>query len=82
MMEAVRTSETSVDNHFTRQYNPEDSSEHPLTSLVHRIRGLSLGLFPLILMFSNVFDILHFHSFNTSKQSVYFPRVRSVFSPS
>jgi hypothetical protein len=27
MMEAVRTSETSVDNHFTRQYNPEDSSE-------------------------------------------------------
>jgi hypothetical protein len=28
MMEAVRTSQTSVDNHFTRQYNPEDSSEH------------------------------------------------------
>jgi hypothetical protein len=28
MMEAVRTFETSVDNHFTRQYNPEDSSEH------------------------------------------------------
>jgi hypothetical protein len=28
MMEAVRTSETSVDNHFTRQYNPEDSSEY------------------------------------------------------
>jgi hypothetical protein len=27
MMEAARTSETSVDNHFTRQYNPEDSSE-------------------------------------------------------
>jgi hypothetical protein len=27
MMEAVRTSETSVDNHSTRQYNPEDSSE-------------------------------------------------------
>jgi hypothetical protein len=27
-MEAVRTSETSVYNHFTRQYNPEDSSEH------------------------------------------------------
>jgi hypothetical protein len=34
MMEAVRTSETSVDNHFTRQYNPEDSSEqeHYLTA--------------------------------------------------
>jgi hypothetical protein len=27
MMEAVRTSETSVDNHFTRQYIPEDNSE-------------------------------------------------------
>jgi hypothetical protein len=28
MMEAVRTSETSVDNNFTRQYIPEDNSEH------------------------------------------------------
>jgi hypothetical protein len=27
MMEAARTSETSVDNHFIWQYNPEDSSE-------------------------------------------------------
>jgi hypothetical protein len=27
MMEAVRTSETSVVNHFTRQYIPEDNSE-------------------------------------------------------
>jgi hypothetical protein len=27
MMEAVGTSETSVDNHFTRQYIPEDNSE-------------------------------------------------------
>jgi hypothetical protein len=28
MMEAVRTSETLVDNNFTRQYIPEDNSEH------------------------------------------------------
>jgi hypothetical protein len=28
MMEAVRTSETSVDNYFTRQYIPEDNPEH------------------------------------------------------
>jgi hypothetical protein len=28
MMEAVRTSETSVNNHFTWQYIPEDNSEH------------------------------------------------------
>jgi predicted extracellular nuclease len=27
MMEAVRTSETSVDNYFTRQYIPEEKSE-------------------------------------------------------
>jgi hypothetical protein len=27
-MEAKRASESSVDNHFTRQYNPEDNSEH------------------------------------------------------
>jgi hypothetical protein len=32
-MEAVRTSETSVNNHFTQQYNPEDSSEHELLLL-------------------------------------------------
>jgi hypothetical protein len=28
MMEAVRISETSVDSYFTRQYVPEDNSEH------------------------------------------------------
>jgi hypothetical protein len=28
MMEAVRASETSFDNYFTRQYIPEDNSEH------------------------------------------------------
>jgi hypothetical protein len=28
MMEAVRTSETSDENYFTRQYIPEDNSEH------------------------------------------------------
>jgi hypothetical protein len=30
-MEAVRTSETSVDNYFTRQYIPEDNSEQLIT---------------------------------------------------
>jgi hypothetical protein len=28
MMEAARTSETSVNNYFTRQFIPEDKSEH------------------------------------------------------
>jgi hypothetical protein len=33
MMEAVRSSETSVDNHFTRQYIPEDNSEHVVNTV-------------------------------------------------
>jgi hypothetical protein len=37
MMEAVRTSETSVDNHFTRQYNPEDSSEHENMNIIIKL---------------------------------------------
>jgi hypothetical protein len=33
MMEAAHTSETSVDNYFTRQYIPEDKSELQLIQL-------------------------------------------------
>jgi hypothetical protein len=36
MMEAARTSETSVDNYFTRQYIPKDNSE--------RLNKFQLGL--------------------------------------
>jgi hypothetical protein len=44
MMEAVRTSETSVDNHFTRQYNPEDNSVQDKTlSLARRLVGWLVG---------------------------------------
>jgi hypothetical protein len=32
------TSETSVDNHFTRQYNPEDNSEHQIIELTDAIK--------------------------------------------
>jgi hypothetical protein len=32
---AIRTSETSVDNHFTRQYIPEDNSEHYITNVLN-----------------------------------------------
>jgi hypothetical protein len=46
IMEAVRTSETSVDNHFTRQYNPEDNSEHHAwTSLVPTTPRCAFGMF-------------------------------------
>jgi hypothetical protein len=34
MMEAVRTSETSVNNYFTLQYIPEDNSEQKLQKFV------------------------------------------------
>jgi hypothetical protein len=34
MMEAARTSETSVDNYFTRQYIPEDKSELHVADLI------------------------------------------------
>jgi hypothetical protein len=47
MMEAVRTSETSVDNHFTRQYNPEVSSEH------HTRRRENLKSHLIYVIFSN-----------------------------
>jgi hypothetical protein len=44
-MEAVRTSETSVDNHSTRQYNPEDSSEHH----TRRRENLKSHIFPVVI---------------------------------
>jgi hypothetical protein len=46
-MEAVRTSETSVDNHFTRQYNPEDSSEHHTRRRENLKSHTIMGLFSL-----------------------------------
>jgi hypothetical protein len=41
VMEAVRTSETSVDNHFTRQYIPEHNSEH-ISKCFHTKAPLSI----------------------------------------
>jgi hypothetical protein len=38
-MEAVRTSETSVDNHFTRQYIPEET----LNIILAAVRTLNLN---------------------------------------
>jgi hypothetical protein len=47
MMEAARTSETSVDNYFTRQHIPEDNSElhtRRRENLKSHIEGLSLKI--------------------------------------
>jgi hypothetical protein len=53
-MEAARTSETSVDNHFTRQYNPEDSSEHH----TRRRENLKSHLFTVPLEFIRCSNIM------------------------
>jgi hypothetical protein len=45
-MEAAHTSETSVDNHFTRQYNPEDSSEHHTRRRENLKSHIALFCFP------------------------------------
>jgi hypothetical protein len=42
--QAVRTSETSVDNYFTRQYIPEDNSEHKLKFLSTLLIALHASL--------------------------------------
>jgi hypothetical protein len=52
MMEAVRTSETSVDNYFTWQYIPEDNSEHIKASQPlqrHSILKMTTSLFTKML---------------------------------
>jgi hypothetical protein len=46
MMEAVRTSETSVDNHFTRQYIPEDNFEHLAIANLPHLQILLLAYIP------------------------------------
>jgi hypothetical protein len=46
MMEAVHTSETSVDNHFTWQYIPEDNSEHDTACSLDAIHNQMLRHLP------------------------------------
>jgi hypothetical protein len=48
MMEAARTSETSVDNYFTLQYIPEDNSEQQIMKLfIAEISPVSLSVYAL-----------------------------------
>jgi hypothetical protein len=51
VIEAARTSETSVDNYFTRQYIPEDNSE------LHTRRRENLKSHISFVPFRNVFDL-------------------------
>jgi hypothetical protein len=57
MMEAVRTSETSVDNQFTRQYNPEYSSEHDFYNLFWQYHCY-IGKFHFEDIFKLLFNII------------------------
>jgi hypothetical protein len=72
MMEAVRTSETSIDNYFTRQYIPEDNSEHHtrrrenLKSHVDTFDYLALQSAVLILSYLEVMRFLMIHLTNIS----------------
>jgi hypothetical protein len=58
MMEAVRTSETSVDNHFTRQYTPEDSSEH---QVILKLSSYKVNILLLRDELQKIFHILFQH---------------------
>jgi hypothetical protein len=54
MMEAVRTSETSIDIHLTRQYIPEDNSEHYIFTLLNLFSckvTMNFFLFSVTLLF-------------------------------
>jgi hypothetical protein len=52
-MEAASTSETSVDNYFTRQYIPEDNSE------IHTRRRENLKSHTVSLKFGNTVKKIH-----------------------
>jgi hypothetical protein len=56
MMEAARTSETSFDNYFTRQYIPEDKSE------LHIKKCMKSPYFYLCFITAVVFKHFHFYS--------------------
>jgi hypothetical protein len=53
MMEAVRTSETSVDNYFTRQYIPEDNSELHTRRREYLKSHISITYFTLYMRFKS-----------------------------
>jgi hypothetical protein len=77
MMEAARTSETSVDNYFTRQYIPEDNSEHHTRrreNLKSHILYTLLIYKPLYFNYnaiSEILSIIIYHHYNYFSQGVF-----------
>jgi hypothetical protein len=63
MMEAVRTYETSVDNHFTRQYIPEDNSEH------HTRRRENLKSHVLLVMYVYIMNVLNLFTCSSGERT-------------
>jgi hypothetical protein len=85
MMEAVRTSETSVDNHFTRQYNPEDSSEHQhlcsYENLAAHIVGLQfteLCRHVVVVIVNSVFQRMYLMKDERDWSNVSMPRLPAI----
>jgi hypothetical protein len=67
-MEAVLTSETSDDNHFTRQYIPEDNSEHKKSELNSNNVVCSMNLKnEIISVHLGIWDIMLQPSIGTSQ---------------
>jgi hypothetical protein len=64
-MEAVRTSETWVDNHFTWQYIPEDNSEH-----LNLILLLHFAIHSLTTDYPKILSNIVFHLPFPSKQLI------------
>jgi hypothetical protein len=71
---AVRTSETSVDNHFTRQYIPEDNSEHH----TRRRENLKAHDFTRVCDITDVYVRMSVVCIYTSKNSVYYKQNSST----
>jgi hypothetical protein len=69
-MEAVRTSETSVDNHFTQQYIPEDNSEHHTRRRENVKCHITLSRLHCIKTFNNKL-LATTHTYHTLHQSYY-----------
>jgi hypothetical protein len=63
MMEVARTSETSADNYFTRQYIPEDNSELH-TRRRENLKSHSVRLFDVAFSFWCNFYARQFYSHN------------------
>jgi hypothetical protein len=77
MMEAVHTSETSVDNYFTRQYIPEDNSEHH-THRRENLKSHTISEQPTCVETFVIFNLAHTHNLKSYAYSRHSTADRNV----